>query len=138
MGEKNVFDKIFKWLIAFQSLLFFIFVMENINTLDYIELQLPFDEGESTVNFYYLVGSILVILAVAVLATVSIFGAGLNDVGSTLIGKILGIMSFIVLLMFATMYYFNYLGWLGLVAQLFFYLIYGFKLTSIMGGGLVD
>lgn len=132
--SENIFNRMFKFVIAFQSLLFFVFIMENINSLDEIELQLPFGEGTSTVNFYYLIGTILVILAIAILASVSIFGAGLNSTGSSLVGRVLGIITFVIILMFATMYYFNYLGWLGLVVQIFFYLIYGFKLTNIMGG----
>jgi len=131
----NTFEKIFNFVIMFQTFLFVMFILENINNLDNIQVSMPFDLSGGSVNFFYLIGIIIVLYGVVILASVSIFGAGLNATGSALVGKILGLFVFLTLMMLATMYYFNYLGWLGLVLQIFFYMVYAFKGINLMGGG---
>jgi hypothetical protein len=133
-GE-NTFEKIFNFVLMFQTFLFIVFILENINDLTNIEVAMPFDLSGGSVNFFYLVGVVIVLYGVVILASVSIFGAGLNATGSALVGKILGLFVFLTMMMLGTMYYFNQLGWLGLVLQVFFYIVYAFKGVTLMGGG---
>lgn len=133
--QENSLDKMFRGLILFQSLLFMFFMLENINTLDSIDLELPFDLGSANVNFFSLITTIIVVLSVGILASVSIFGAGLNASGSSLLGRALALITLSVLLNFASMYYLNQMAWLGSVLNIFFLVIYGLKGLSLMGGG---
>lgn len=133
--QENSLDKMFRGLILFQSLLFMFFILENINTLDNIELELPFSLGSANVNFFSLITTIIVVLSIVILASVSIFGAGLNASGSSLLGRALALITLSVLLNFASLYYLNQLSWLGSVLNIFFLIIYALKGLSLMGGG---
>lgn len=133
---ENVYERIYRGLILFNSVLFAMFFIENINTLDEIQLELPFDTGETTINFYSFITTIIAIFGIAILASVSIFGAGLNATGSSLIGKMISMLVLYSILSLATLYYFGRLFWIGDVFAIISIMIYGFKGLSIIGGGI--
>lgn len=122
--------KIFKQLFSFISfiniILVFMFILENINNLNSIDFNINVNGTtyDFTFNLYSALLIIGAIFILAILASVSIFGLGLNDTGTKLIGKYLSLTIIIALMSVASAYYFLQIGAIGLLFQIFFIVIY--------------
>lgn len=133
----NVINRMFQYVIFLQVFIFIVFFIENINTLNAIELELP-DGSTSTINVYALLGSVIVIMGVMVLASISFFGAGINSEGTRIMGKIVFMLFIEALLSLGTIYYFVHLGWLGNVLTIMFLLVFGLEGIVTLGGESED
>lgn len=126
-------EKMFQFVVFFQSFVFVIFFIENINTLDEIQIELP-DGSTDTLNLYSLLTGVIIVMGIVILASISFFGAGINEEGTKTMGKILFFLVVISLLSLGTSYYMVRLGWVGNVIIILTLLIYGLKGIETLGG----
>lgn len=112
MMARNMMRNVFNFVILFQVITFFIFLVDNINTLSSIEYTFDFGGTPYTLDldlyaFLVLLG---IIFAVTLIASISILGIGFNDEGTKTITKYLSFIIMYILFSISLAFYFTYLG----------------------------
>lgn len=132
---KNLFDKMFDFVVFAQIFMFFMFLLQNIYTLDNVVIETTELEGsteEFTFNFYTVMATIVAIMVLAIVASLNIFGGGLNATGSSLMAKYLGMFAMVGILFVGSAYYFLPMGVLGVILTIMFGMVYAFKFISLL------
>lgn len=122
----KIYKKLFQFVLFVNTILLFIFIMENINNLDAIEFDIVVS-GETfsfSLNLYQTLLIIGILFIVIILASINVFGLGLNTEGTKAIAKYLSLTGIIAVLTIASAYYLLQIGLLGLIFQLFMLVIY--------------
>ncbi len=132
MGEINPLLNILgKFAINVQSVGFVAFILVNMNNLDNITLETPF--GDLTFSFYGILVVVFAVLSIVVLATMSFFGMGTNDVGSRTITRYLLLFIAILLLQISSIYWFGMIPVIGFTVHLLFSVFIALYLLVSMG-----
>lgn len=126
---------LFEFVITTQIIVFVVFLIENINTMDNvtIELELMGETSEFTLNLYGLLGIIAFVFVIALIGSVSIFGLGLNSEGTRTIVKYLAYVLIYILSSISFSYYLGALGEFYGFLEILFILIY---LLNIIGSSM--
>jgi len=130
--------KLYSGVVLFQVILFFFFILENIDTLDNIAIEYDWGNGSETynLNFYGLLAFIAGMLVIALLASIAF-----NDVGTSTLLRYFGFFTQTLLLSIGSSYYLGYLGYIGNVFVVLIGIVYiTYLLTNIasVGGDTSD
>lgn len=122
----KLFRRVFNFIVFMQTILFFIFILENIENLDAIVFTMDFNGNDETitVNFFAVLIALSVIILIVVVAGINFFGSGLNDTSSKLLGKYVSLIALASILTIATNYYILYLGYVGIVIDVIILIVY--------------
>jgi hypothetical protein len=114
--------------------------MENINNLSEIEVEFDlFSETDVIeINLYSIIGAIVIIMLITIVASFSIFGAGINSAGTSLLGKYMSFFAVFALLQLGTAYYVGRLAWFGVLILVIFTIVYGLKGLNLISSGQAD
>lgn len=126
--------RIFEFVFYIQFFMLMIFILENINDLSNITIQYGLSEDIQLVeiDLYNLLTTMFIIMIIAIVMSINIFGGGLNSQGSQTAGKYL-VLGFLAILMFiGSSYYLLSLGWFGVVMQMFMAIIYAVQGLNIL------
>jgi hypothetical protein len=122
----NILKSLYNFVLTINIVLFFLFIIININNLDEIDIdfELMGNSFSFTLNFYMAVGIITVVYILLITMGISVFGSGLSDSGLHKMSKIITLLVLIALFTIVDSYFFLTLGAIGVYIQIFFMAIY--------------
>ena len=122
----NIVKGLFNFVLTVQIVLLFLFVGINYDHLDSVPFELNINGTiySLTLNMYVVAGIISLILLLVVVSSLSVFGVGINDAGSTNIAKYIALSMFMSLFLITSSYFILPFGYFGLMAQIVSVLIY--------------
>jgi hypothetical protein len=135
MGEQNLFDRMFDFVVFAQVFMFFMFLLQNIYTLDNVVIETTEFEGtttEFTFNFYSVMATIVAIMVMAIVASLNIFGGGLNSTGSSLFAKYSAMFAITGIFLVGSLYYLLPMGVFGVIIIIMIGMVYAFKFVSLL------
>lgn len=122
----KLIKKIFQFVLLYQIILFFVFILENYNTLDNIEILIEVGTFSTniTINLYVVLGVLAVIYGALILLGVNVVGSGLSDSSLTTMGKFIRLFLIYSILIIATSFYLQFLTGIGAIIQIFIFAVY--------------
>ena len=122
----NIVKGLFNFVLTVQIVLLFLFVGINYDHLDSVPFELNINGTiySMTLNMYVVAGIISLILLLVVVSSLSVFGVGINEAGSTNIAKYIALSMFMSLFLITSSYLILPFGYFGLMAQIVSVLIY--------------
>lgn len=118
--------KIYNFVILYQIILFFLFILENYTNLDNIEISVIVGtfEQDITINLYLVLGVLGIIYGALILLGVNVLGSGLSDSALKTFGKFLRLFIIYSILLIGTSYYLQFLVDYGVLVQIFIFVVY--------------
>lgn len=140
----EIVKKLFRLVSFIQVMLFFVFILENYNSLD--EITYTFDFGgvfeseytEITLNLYTVFLTFGILFIVSILASVSIVDSGLNDFGSSMVAKYIFYITLFTILSIGNSYYILSMGLVGVLIEFIFLLIWFMYAVDNFGGDEIE
>ena len=121
----NVVSGLFRAFLFIQTILFFGFVVLNINNLNNVPFAINLNGQTSTYNLsmYSIIVVLGVLLTIAILVGVNLFGFGLNDTGTANVLRYLGLIILFSILQLSTAFFILPFGWVGIVVEIFILIV---------------
>lgn len=128
--------KMYNFVVFFQMIMLFLFIILNINSLDNITYQIIINEEtyDFEFSFYTMLIIVSIILTVSILASLSLFGSGLNDEGTRSITKLMSIFSLLFILNVGSAYFLTAIGLIGVIMLLFMDVVFIINTIESMAG----
>ena len=115
--------------------LLWVFILLNINNLDNIIVSIPIGSTteELTINFYTLLAVLSGLIAIVVIASLTFFGGGINEIGTIQIARFTGLTFFITLIGTGLTYFVAPFRFIGPISVLFIGVVYVLNFVDNMG-----
>ncbi|MGQ4876460.1 MAG: hypothetical protein ACP6IY_20545 [Promethearchaeia archaeon] len=123
--KDNIIKDLYRFIIFFQTILLFFFVLDNLDNLSNVEYTLDINGTEFNLNLnvYVVLGVIAGLFMLVIISGLNIFDSGLNDASVSTLSRYVSLVIMFVILTLGTSYYVLQFGTLGLIIQLFILLI---------------
>lgn len=134
----KLIKKIYSITVFIEFVLFLFFILENINNLSDIEFQLILggETHDLNINIYSVFSILGILFTFVILSSLNLFGISINEYGTKMIGKYLGITALFIMLSMGLAYYIYPLGSIGLVVQLLTLVVFLlYAIDSLNEGG---
>lgn len=124
----KIIKKIYSITVFIEVILLAFFILENINNLANVEFQLLVGGAayDFNINMYSVFAILGVLFSFVIASSLNLFGLAINETGTRMLSKLLGMASLFVLLQLGLSYYVYPFGPLGLIAQLYTLLVFLF------------
>ncbi len=121
----KIIKQLFEFVIFVQTIMFLLFIILNINNLNDIIVGMVIEGNneEFSVNFYSILIVVGALMLLGIVASLNLFGGGLNEEGSRLLMRYLSFFLFIALLFTGSMYFLFPLGVLGVILNILFVIV---------------
>lgn len=131
----SIIKKIYNAVLSVQTILLFMFLIQNINTLDSVNFAFSLNSSSNgfTLNMYSLLAVLAVIFTVIILAGLNIFSVGLNETSTANVAKYVAYLIFFALFNLTTAFYILPFGWVGLMFQILIVLVYFLRMVDGLG-----
>lgn len=122
-------NKLFNFVLFYQLILFFFFLLENYTNLDEIEIMIDVNNEQNTItiNLYTVLIGLGVIYTLLIAIGIQVVGSGLSDSALNTLGTFVRLSVIYSVLLFSTTFYLQFLFQLGVIIQIFIFAIYLFK-----------
>lgn len=122
----KLIKQLYSFVIFIQIVLTFLFILENVNNLDEIEYSFAIGEDEFsfTLNIYTALLVIAIVCGIVMLASINVFGGGLNTEGTKTLSKFVSMIALLGVLSLGTSYYLLSITTIGLIMNLFIIMVY--------------